>query len=128
MKSNNKIIGDHGERLVEKTYLKSKYEKLISNYRSRCGEIDLIFQKKNQIIFVEVKARTEYKDINPVDAVNLKKRLNIIKTAKFFCLENKIDEDNFNFRFDVASVFYLDFPSKFKIEIIENAYDSKGRI
>jgi len=124
MKSNNKIIGNKGEKLVAKKYKKLGFKKISNNYSSKVGEIDLIFFKKNKYIFVEVKTRSDLTFTVPEFSVNYKKRKKIIKTAEIFLLENKINIKKFNLRFDVAIVNN----QTDDIEIFENAFDYKGDI
>lgn len=51
-------VGKLGEQIVQK-YLKNKgFLPILTNYRVRGGEIDLICQKASQLYFIEVKTRT----------------------------------------------------------------------
>ena len=53
----NKFKGGYGEEIAT-TYLKKKKYKIIEkNYANRIGEIDIIAEDKNVLVFVEVKAR-----------------------------------------------------------------------
>ena len=47
--------GDIGEKFTERYLKKSGYKILERNYRQKCGEIDIIAQKGEYIIFTEVK-------------------------------------------------------------------------
>lgn len=58
MKNKTSIIGKQGEDIAA-AYLSSKgYQILCRNWRHKHQEIDLIVQKANIIIFVEVKTRS----------------------------------------------------------------------
>ena len=53
-----KRIGNQGEKIAA-AYLESKgYRILEQNYHTRFGEIDLVAQEGDSLVFVEVKART----------------------------------------------------------------------
>ncbi len=47
---------------------------LAANYRSRRGEIDLVFREGEGLVFVEVKARSRRAWVRPAGAVNARKR------------------------------------------------------
>ena len=56
--SKNKKIGNLGEEFAKDFYLKKGYDFIDKNWQKKYGEIDLICQKDNEIVFVEVKTRT----------------------------------------------------------------------
>ena len=58
-KTNTKKTGDDAERIAE-DYLVAKGLKVVArNYRCRFGEIDLIMQERETLLFVEVRMRRE---------------------------------------------------------------------
>ena len=57
MKSYNKDIGSYTENIAATYLLNNGYSILDRNYRNKFGEIDIICQKDNIIIFVEIKSR-----------------------------------------------------------------------
>lgn len=88
------------------------------NYHSRFGEIDIIAQKSDTIIFVEVKARGENSVAAPAFAVDVYKQRKIIKTAQFYLShKNKTDCD---IRFDVVEIFKNS--GRLKLNHIKNAF------
>ena len=92
-------------RNYPKKYLKKhKYKIIARNYKKPYGEIDIIAENKEVIAFVEVKTRKENSLTQPVDAVNRKKQMKILKTADMYMYENNIDKEC---RFDVCEVFAL---------------------
>ena len=76
------------------------YQVLARNYFFQKAEIDLILQKENEIIMVEVKARNS-SFIRPEDAVNQKKKRLLIKAANEFILRNNLEAD---IRFDILAL------------------------
>ena len=59
-------------------YLQDKGVRVLElNYRNRKGEIDLIAQDGEYLVFVEVKYRKDSKKGSPEEAVNYRKRQNI---------------------------------------------------
>ena len=109
-----KECGKSGEdRAVE--FLQEKgYNILFRNWRIRTGEIDIIAEKENLLVFVEVKTRTNDFYGNPKDAVGVDKKRRYYQIAKFYSLE--IGEEP-NARFDVAEV-----DEQGEINYIKNAF------
>lgn len=101
-------------------YLKRKgYKILETNYRCRIGEIDIICEYKNSIVFVEVKTRSTNVFGFPQEAVNFAKQKKIRQIACFYLKNNKLYFKSC--RFDVMAVIYKD--NKIcKIEHFENAF------
>lgn len=94
-------MGDQGENLVARFLEGRGFEILANNYRTRLGEVDIIAQKDDLLVFVEVKTRKHaYFPINMV--VTRGKQRKIIKAAKRFLLEKRVIDKVC--RFDVATV------------------------
>lgn len=81
---NNLPLGRYGEDLAVK-YLRSKGYKIIEkNFRCRVGEIDIIIQDKETLVFVEVKTRYSQDFGKPEEAITPRKLKSIIKTLEFY--------------------------------------------
>lgn len=97
-------LGKKGELITKNHYLSLDYKLLAENWRSGRGEIDLIFSKKEELIFVEVKSR----NFNPLDsqAVPLTKRqVTTLKVAILaYCQFHKISLENS--RLDLVLVIF----------------------
>ena len=65
--------GDIGEKFTERYLKKNGYKILERNYRQKCGEIDIIAQKGEYIIFTEVKTRAANFIARPYEAVDRRK-------------------------------------------------------
>ncbi len=122
-KTFKKIIGDRGEEYVANYIRKKGFIISARNYRSRFGEIDIVAENNELILFVEVKTRSEnsYAFINAKDSVTYSKQQRIIATAEYYILNNGIELQP---RFDVAEVITKgsgDF-SKVTLNYIENAF------
>ena len=71
-------------------YLKRQGLKLISqNYHCRFGEIDLIMQDKEQLVFIEVRSRRHRNWGGAVLSVDVHKQKKLIKTASYFLSQQK---------------------------------------
>ena len=96
-----KLLGGAGEKLVEK-YLKKQGCKILkSNYLTPFGEADIIAEDGDEIVFIEVKARTTDKYGTPTQAVVKSKQDRYYKIAQFYGLHTGGEP---NARFDVAGV------------------------
>lgn len=95
-------IGEMGEEYAVKFLNKKKYKILERNYSKRYGEIDIIAENKNYIVFVEVKTRHKDSMTSAADAVNRQKQIRIIKTASLYLAENETEKFC---RFDVCEVY-----------------------
>lgn len=77
----NLELGYLGEKIVKK-YLENKgYKILEQNCRNKYGEIDLIAQDRDTLVFVEVKTRIGLKFGMPEDALNRDKRRRLARNA-----------------------------------------------
>lgn len=114
-------IGETGEEYAVNFLKKKKYNILERNYRKRYGEIDIIAENKNNIVFVEVKTRHTDSMISAAYAVNRQKQLKIIKTASLYLAENETEKFC---RFDVCEVYVnADNLKLVKINYIEGAFE-----
>lgn len=92
------------EEKAAATYLRSQGLKLLQkNYGTKAGEIDLIMQESNTLVFVEVRYRRQSAFGSPLETVNLKKQQRIIKAASQYLVENYKDSPP-SCRFDVIGV------------------------
>ena len=123
--SYNGQIGKIGEDMVA-DFLKSKgYIIVAKNYHSRFGEIDIIAENREYILFVEVKTRKKGSMVTPADAVNKQKQKKIILTSYDFLSKLRI---KINYRYDVAEVHYeinKDGELKADLNYIKNAFSSE---
>ncbi len=114
-------IGVFGLQAEDKAvrYLKKQGFQIIArNFQSRFGEIDIIGENNEYIIFVEVKGRSEKSIAEPKEFVDLKKQRKIIKTAQIYLSENPTEKQP---RFDVVEVKKQ--KGKTEVYYIPNAYE-----
>lgn len=118
-------LGLVGKTAEDKTsaYLRAKgYKILKRNYSCRFGEIDIIAEKDEYIIFVEVKARKKGSLVSPVEAVDGRKVKRIMLTAENYIVKT---ETELQPRFDIAEVEVLERADKtlsYSLHYIENAF------
>ena len=99
MKHNQKI-GKWGEEAVALYLVERGYEIINRNARTPYGEIDIVAQKDDITIFVEVKTLTSSKNFFPEQNVTARKREHMRACAEHYAAENAID----HWQIDVISV------------------------
>ena len=111
------ILGQTGENTAA-AYLESKgYRLLHRNWRSGKKELDIVAQKDEELIVVEVKTRRDTDFALPQDAVNDKKIRRIVAAADCYIKRFGID---LPVRFDIVTVVGQKAP--FRIEHIKEAF------
>lgn len=85
-------IGKWGENLACKYLEENNYKIIERNFLCRQGEIDIIARDimKEEIVFIEVKTRSNFKYGNPAEAVNKQKQKHIKRTVKYYIYKNHI--------------------------------------
>lgn len=116
--------GRAGEDRVCRHYQNLGFKLLERNYAApfgkQTGELDLIFQKDSQIVFVEVKSRSNTKFGTPFEAVDLGKQRKLVRTAKMY-LHLHPNVAQLDCRIDVAAVD-IDKPAQ-PVIILANAIE-----
>lgn len=114
-KQKSYLFGIFAEYYVIFLFFFKGYTLLKHRYKTKMGEIDLIFKNKDNLVAVEVKAR---KDINTNigEVVSFKQYKRIMNSLKLF-LNKNIEYSNFNIRVDVVLVKGL-----FSIEHLKNVW------
>ena len=76
---NNIQKGRAGEMIALKYLIDNKANILETNYRINSGEIDIIAEINDELVFIEVKSRTNIKFGYPSEAVDCRKIRKIVK-------------------------------------------------
>ena len=98
---NRRITGKNYEEIAQE-YLKKQGIKILEkNYRNYQGEIDLIGEDSECIIFIEVKYRTDNTYGEPWEAVSKGKQKKICKVARQFCYTRNMKKQ---IRYDVVCI------------------------
>lgn len=114
------LAGKLGEDLAV-SYLKSRgYKILERNFKKRYGEIDIIAQEGETLVFVEVKTRFSQEFGPPEEAVSFWKLRQVAKTGEFYkMLHPELPE---LLRIDVVAVELNPDQTCKEIRLIKNAY------
>lgn len=119
---NTKLSGHWGEHIAADYLKKHKYIIIGQNYSTRFGEIDIIAEKREYIVFIEVKLRKDSLFAEAREFVTKSKQDKIIKSALIWISKNNCEKLA---RFDVIEVYTPGGGASSKITInhIENAFE-----
>jgi putative endonuclease len=95
-------LGRRGEKLTRRYLKKQGYRFIAGNYATRQGEIDLIMQDEETIVFVEVKTRKSEDFAHGEESVNFPKQKHLSAAARHFIHMNRLHDHPC--RFDVVAV------------------------
>ena len=98
--------GALGERAAKAHLQKAGLKFLTANFRSKRGEIDLIFRDDDCLVFVEVKTRSSEAWTRPAAAVNARKRRLLSQCALDYL--KLLKHPQVKIRFDIVEVLLRD--------------------
>lgn len=126
IKTFKRQLGDKGEEIARSYLEKNNYKIIETNFWKPWGELDIIAQLGQDIVFVEVKTKSlgiSDKYGLPEEEVNFFKQQKLIRTANLYLIENNYPED-LNWQIDVISVFLNWKTRQAKLQHLKNAvYD-----
>ena len=118
-------VGKLGEKVAQKFLKKRGYRIRETGFRCRHGEIDIIAQKKDYLVFVEVRTKSNLDFGTPEESITQAKKEKIIASALTYATTHQ-DIPSL-WRIDVVGV-ELDERGKAKrMELIENAIEQSPR-
>ena len=97
-----KKLGAAGEAIAVNFLQNAGYRIVERNYRIRFGEIDIIAEQGEDLVFIEVKTRTHNLYGSPFESVTLQKQKQLSKVALEYM--NKRDCHDRPARFDVVAI------------------------
>ena len=97
-------IGNQYETLAKRYLQRQGLRFLDQNFLTKVGEIDLIFQQGETIIFVEVKYRKNDAFGSAAEMVTYAKMRKLVKTAQIWLSQQKCSAHNIDYRFDVIAI------------------------
>lgn len=100
-----KQLGNRSEQLACSFLEQKGYHLLQKNFSSRWGEIDLIFRKGQDLIFVEVRSKSSGRYGQPLETITSKKQEHLRRTAQYYLCQHRELEQCYC-RFDVISVLW----------------------
>lgn len=90
-----------------------------ANQHCKYGEIDLIMQEKETLVFVEVRQRRHYQFGSALESVNYQKQQKLLKTANYWLAQHNLSLDTADCRFDLVTFDGKDNKINWLINFIE---------
>ena len=84
MKGARQGLGRTGERLAAEKLESCGYRLLQRNFRCRYGEIDIVAEDGDDLVFIEVKTRRGDSYGRPEEAITVRKRHRLVKVATYY--------------------------------------------
>ena len=119
-----KCVGDFGEMVARRLLTDLGYEIIKGKFHTRYGEIDLIAQEENQLVFIEVKTRMTAVYGSGFEAITKKKRENMIRAA--WCYLQRSNYRDLPCRFDILSLTLNGKGLLIGHELVRNAFGVEG--
>jgi putative endonuclease len=117
-KNKQPSVGKIGEDLATKFLEEKGYNIIERNYRFGHGELDIIAEKDNILIFIEVKTKKHGDFGDPINWIKRGKQLQMGRIARGYLYERNITDRDC--RFDVVLVNWEN--GLWKIDHLENAF------
>lgn len=116
-------LGKIGENLAAKFLKKNGYKILGRNFKNpqgrRLGEIDIIAEKDDKIIFCEVKTRWD-NDPLPEESITRKKLYRLKKIAGYYLNNNSLGDKDY--QFDAIAILMKDNEKNAEIKHLESIF------
>jgi putative endonuclease len=120
MTTTRQRFGDAGEKAAEEFLARSGYRVVARKHRCQRGEVDLVFEQGELLVFVEVRTRATAAFGGPEETVGLPKQRRILHAARDFLARWRGPPRGA--RFDVVAV--LDRPGGPLLSHIPNAFEA----
>ncbi|OPH61693.1 YraN family protein [Paenibacillus ferrarius] len=120
-KDTRKQLGKFGEDAAEAFLIQQNYRILARNWRCRTGELDLIAEKDDVLIFVEVRTRRKSNHFGTAkESVDYRKQRKVRETAQFYL--HRFQQHERSVRFDVITIEMSADAEAPRVEHIEGAF------
>lgn len=101
---NKRSVGTEKETMAAEFLKSQRYRILEMNYRCRQGELDIVAQKEDTLVIVEVKFRSGAACGDPAEAVDVRKQRKICRVTLDYLMRHPQYQEK-PCRFDVISIY-----------------------
>jgi len=118
-------VGKLGEKAAQKFLKKRGYRIRETGFRCRHGEIDIVAQKNDCLVFVEVRTKSNLDFGTPEESITQAKKEKLIASAlTYSTTHQKLPS---LWRIDVVAIELNEKGKPKRIELIENAIEQSSR-
>ena len=121
MTDSRQRLGKSGEELARHRLEASGYSILEANYRAKAGEIDLVAEKDDTLVFVEVRTRMGTAVGAPEESLTSRKRVHLVDAAREYLQTN--DAESREWRIDLVAVEIGHNGKLQRVDVVENAVE-----
>jgi putative endonuclease len=114
-------LGRYGENLATQYLVKKGFVIVTNNYRCFAGEIDIIAEKKDLLIVVEVKTRSKIDSEETLLSITKSKQRKISRATADFLEKNQQFSEHF-IRFDIITVTKHPHHDEYSVAHYDNAF------
>ncbi|MFP3974660.1 MAG: YraN family protein [Dehalococcoidia bacterium] len=113
-------LGRFGEKVAGGYLRRHGYKVLQTNYRTRAGEIDIVAQKGEYLVFVEVRTKRDTDFGTPEESIRQSKKEKLAALAELY-IQSHESYSSMPWRIDVVAVEVRQDGKVSRVELIENA-------
>jgi putative endonuclease len=121
--TNRKRLGEVGEIHACRYLKKHRYNILARNYVTYLGELDIVAEDGDTIVFVEVRTKRSVEYGLPEESIDKKKRQKLTRLAQVYIKHKHLYARKA--RFDVISIVAHGLLGRKSIRLIKNAFDEE---
>ena len=121
LKGSRKRLGDAGEEIAARELIRRGYQVRERNWRSVEGELDIVAELGQTLVFVEVRTRRGDRFGSPEESVTPAKRAHLIAAAQSYLQAHSLQDRDW--RIDVVAVEMSERGRLERVDVIENAIE-----
>jgi len=121
MKGARKRLGNVGEEIATRELTRRGYAVRERNWRCPEGELDMVAEQGEMLVFVEVRTRRGDRFGTPEESITLAKRAHLIAAAQAYLQAHSLQDRDW--RIDVVAVEMSAQGQLLRVDVIENAIE-----
>ena len=121
MKGARKQLGNVGEEIAARELTRRGYTVRERNWRCPEGELDMVAEQGETLVFVEVRTRRGDRFGTPEESITLAKRAHLIAAAQAYLQAHSLQDRDW--RIDVVAVEMSAQGQLQRVDVIENAIE-----
>jgi putative endonuclease len=121
MKGARKRLGNAGEEIAARELVRRGYAVREQNWRCPEGELDLVAEQGETLVFVEVRTRRGDRFGTPEESITLAKRAHLVAAAQAYLEAHSMQDCDW--RIDVVAIEMSAQGQLLRVDVIENAIE-----